>query len=275
MVTISILTPTYNRNFFLCHVLSRLISLQTYDLKKVEWIIVDDSESENEPKDKTEFFKSHPLNQQLHTLRYIYLSKKLSIGHKRNICKNLALGEYLVHMDDDDFYSEKYLELIEYVFTHASEDVIGASKIAFVFPDSPHLVENIPLSMGPHQTCGGIMSYRSDYALQNNYNSYNKYAEEKEFLNGFFTPIFQIKDTMHYNLALCHSANTVDKKRVKVVELKSTWLDHVRDHEIILYYLSIYESHINYLLKVPKYKDYILQVLEKTIEQLEKQFSNI
>ena len=266
MVTISILTPTYNRHFFLCHILTRLIGLQTYDLQKVEWIIVDDSE--NEPRDKTEFFKSHPLNNKLHTLRYIYLSRKLTIGHKRNLCKNLAIGEYLVHMDDDDFYSEKYLELVEFIFKNSSEDVIGASKIAFIFPDSPNLVENFPLSTEPHQTCGGIMSYRREYALQNNYNSYNKYAEEREFLNGFYTPIFQIKNAVSYNLALSHSTNTVDKKRVKVTELKNTWLDYVTDHEIILYYLYIYDKHIYDLMKVRTYRNSILQIIGNAVQEL-------
>lgn len=264
MLTISILTPTYNRNFFLCHVLSRLISLQTYDLKKVEWIIIDDSEDEYG--DKTDFFKTHPLHQRLHTLRYIYLSKKLTIGHKRNICKSLALGDYLVHMDDDDFYSEKYLELVHYIFQNTTEDIVGASRISLVFAHSPYLYENSPIS-GQYHTCGGIMSYRRDYALQNHYNNFNTCAEERDFLNGFFTPIFQIHESFRYNVALCHATNTVDKKRVKVTESHHTWLDHVFDDEIIIYYLFIYEKHIEELLKIGKYRQIILEVIENTIRK--------
>lgn len=266
MIKISILTPTYNRKFFLCHILCRIISSQTYDLKNVEWIIVDDSDDGTG--DMTEFFKSHPLNQRLHTLRYIYLSQKISIGHKRNLCKNLALGEFMVHMDDDDYYCEKYLELIEYIFQNTAEDVIGSSKIAFIFPDSPRLFENLPM-MGAHHTCGGIMSYRKDYALQNHYNSFNQYAEERDFLCGFHTPIFQIKESFRYNLALCHSTNTVDKKRVKVTELHDTWLDHVKDEEVILYYINIYEKHMEYFLRIGKYRKLLLQILTNATQRFQ------
>jgi len=221
-----------------------MISLQTYDLKTVEWIIIDDSDKE--PCDKTVFFEKHPLRALLRRLRYIYLEKRVTIGHKRNLCKLLAQGDYLVHIDDYDYYHSNYLDLVSFIFGKTNLDVIGASEIGVIYPESPTFFYLGPY--GPTRTCGGIMSYRRDYALQNNYNNYKKYGEEGDFLNGFHTPIFQIPKAYQYNLVLKHMGNSVDKTLIEKRPSTFLWLDFVeKDLTIISFYLSLYPIHLQFM----------------------------
>ena len=76
---VSLLTPTYERRKFF-PILSEIISCQSFDLKKTEWIILDDSVESNE-----EYFKSHELKKKLYNLVYIHLPKK-KILVKNEIC---------------------------------------------------------------------------------------------------------------------------------------------------------------------------------------------
>ena len=41
-------------------------------------------------------------------IQYYFTPNKVSIGMKRNIMARLAKGKYILHMDDDDFYTEKF-----------------------------------------------------------------------------------------------------------------------------------------------------------------------
>ena len=41
-------------------------------------------------------------------IQYYFTPDKVSIGVKRNVMARLAKGKYIVHMDDDDFYTEKF-----------------------------------------------------------------------------------------------------------------------------------------------------------------------
>jgi len=266
MTKLSILTPTYNRFFFL-KLLAFMINGQTIDLKNIEWIIVDDSEED----DRTDYFRNHPIRLKLKQLVYVYMTKKMTIGQKRNLCNLLANGDILVHMDDDDYYHSNYLELVNFLFENRKEDVVGASEISIIYPESKNFFFVGPY--GKMRTCGGIMSYRRDYALQNHYNNYKKYGEEIDFLNNFNTPIFQIPNSYNYNLVLSHSSNTIDKSRIERKDSNLCWIDFVINNEVlILSYLSIYPDHLS-IMNTPKGWSQIAPLLLKAIDEIST-FSN-
>lgn len=90
---ISCICPTYNRPDFLKHSIFLFMN-QTY--KNKELIIVDDSQKKmNYP---------FPKN-----VKYIYLSKRTSIGKKRNIAIENSSGDLIAFWDDDDYYSPSRL----------------------------------------------------------------------------------------------------------------------------------------------------------------------
>lgn len=136
---VSIITPTYNKKSFFKLALHNFNSID-YPPEKLEWIILDDSEKsikDEIPDDKRikyyyytkenieNIYKMFVENCKLKRENYKRLPKKqkkgnkykllpihknnfkdnhLPIGLKRNLAIQYASYDYIVHMDDDDFY---------------------------------------------------------------------------------------------------------------------------------------------------------------------------
>jgi hypothetical protein len=98
---ISVVTLLYNRRKFVDLAFHNLL-ITDYPKNKIEWIVVDDSDiQEEQASDKIMKFgrECAPMN-----LTYIPLQKKTSIGEKRNMACKRALHDIVVMMDDDDHY---------------------------------------------------------------------------------------------------------------------------------------------------------------------------
>ena len=112
--TVSIVTVTYNRRKFFDIAINNWISFM-YDRAKLEWLIIDDSEK----KEDQLFDKLDPLLQQGHNIKYVLLNQHTTVGKKRNIGCELARGEYIIMMDDDDIYfSDSILSKVITLCTH-------------------------------------------------------------------------------------------------------------------------------------------------------------
>jgi glycosyltransferase involved in cell wall biosynthesis len=108
---VSIITPTFNRPYFLNLVFECLMS-QSY--QDIEWIILDDSPSPD----------LNLKNKLGSNMKYIYSDKKLSVGEKRNQLIEAASGEYIIHFDDDDFYNQDYIQTLMDVMKSQKADFI-------------------------------------------------------------------------------------------------------------------------------------------------------
>jgi len=51
-----------------------------------------------------DFIPAHIIKQEQFGVRYFHLTERKTIGEKRNIAVSNALGEVIVHWDDDDFF---------------------------------------------------------------------------------------------------------------------------------------------------------------------------
>jgi len=94
---VSCITPTYNRH----HELKKMIRMfiaQTYT--NCELIIIDDSDIPFDMKT----FNTYD------SIKYIRLSKRHSIGAKRNIAVSNARGTFIAFMDDDDYHGPKRIQ---------------------------------------------------------------------------------------------------------------------------------------------------------------------
>jgi glycosyltransferase involved in cell wall biosynthesis len=91
--TVSIVIPTYNRQKFWPLIIRNWKSID-YPREKLELVILDDSPSIG----NTDIFKDDPQ------IKYYHVKEKLTIGAKRNLLCSKATHEYIVHMDDDDWY---------------------------------------------------------------------------------------------------------------------------------------------------------------------------
>lgn len=115
--TVSIVTVTKNRQKFFEIAINNWLSF-IYDRTKLEWIIIDDTEKkEDQLHDLLD-----PLLQQRHNIKYVILGRHTNVGKKRNIGCDIAAGEYIVMMDDDDVYfSDSILSKILTLVTHEKE----------------------------------------------------------------------------------------------------------------------------------------------------------
>lgn len=94
----SVITPTADRPNKI-RLIYDLLCTQREDW---EWIICDNS------------WRPNPFFLELKDVRvkYSYSDQNITIGEKRNLLKEKAVGEYIVHFDDDDYYAPTYLQTV-------------------------------------------------------------------------------------------------------------------------------------------------------------------
>jgi hypothetical protein len=96
---ISVITLVYNRPKFIENACLNLLSTD-YPKDKIEWIVVDDSEADKSPSNRVVQFQGQFPG----VVTYIPLTKKTSIGAKRNMAIERAKNDVILMMDDDDHY---------------------------------------------------------------------------------------------------------------------------------------------------------------------------
>lgn len=96
--TVSVVTPTRNRSHFI-DLMIRNWNRIDYPIEKIEWIILDDSDKQSIDVE-TKLKNARNSDK----IRYIKDAGPMTIGYKRNKLAELANNEYIVHMDDDDWY---------------------------------------------------------------------------------------------------------------------------------------------------------------------------
>ena len=228
---VSVLTPTYNRSLFIPY-LKKCFLNQEYPQEKMEWIIIDDG---SEP--------VHDLFKDMSNVRYIYLDEKINIGAKRNMCNELAKGEIMVCMDDDDYYPPtRVSSAVKALYKNSKFQLAGSSKIFLYYSDIKEIYEVGPYSAN-HCT-NGTMAYTKEYAQNHKYDNYVTHAEESGFLENYKNPCFQLvpEDVM---MVMSHSHNTFDKRGMRdgknrfVKRSKLSITNFIKDPELLEFYRDV------------------------------------
>ena len=89
----------YNRKKFFSLAILNYNSFD-YPREKLEWIIVDDSDSDN----SVESLLPIEAARAKYNISYVRLDERTTIGEKRNIAIKKAKNNIIVCMDDDDYY---------------------------------------------------------------------------------------------------------------------------------------------------------------------------
>lgn len=200
---VSVLTPTYNRRKFIPHLIA-CFKHQEYPQERMEWIILDDGT------DKVgDLFDASGLK----NVRYYSEDIKLNIGAKRNKLNELAKGEIIVCMDDDDYYpSERVSHVVHRLSSSPKYDICGSSELYMFYSDNKKIYKIGPY-MANHAT-NGTMAYRRKYFETHKYDETVTHAEETSFLNRYTEPLLQL-DPFKVMLVMSHSENTFDKKKLR------------------------------------------------------------
>lgn len=233
--TISILTPTHERHTFLPY-LAHMVRAQTAPLASIEWVVVDDS-----AQSFADWFYTCSLQRRLHRITYVHLPYKVTIGCKRNLVKTLATGQYLIHMDDDDYYAPNYVETMMQMF--ASKDqptLLGATTIYLMFPDSLYLYKSGPFRQ--NHSCAGAMSYTKAYANTHHFDNRATSREEPSFIQN--NSMMQITNIYNINMVFVHANNTVSKDHLKRQPTTLRWIDVIQHPTIMHFYLSLHATQL-------------------------------
>lgn len=197
---VSIVTPTYNRRRFI-PILIKCVQNQDYK-GKIEWVILDDGTDPVE-----DLFKGIPY------ARYVRMEEKKPIGFKRNRLNDLAKGEIIVCMDDDDYYPPDRVKHVITRFSQQKHILLAGSSIMYMYyTDDKTLVSVGPY--GKYHATNGTLAYRKKYSNENRYDDDKTHAEEKSFLKGFSVPMIQL-DPLKTILVISHNSNTFDKKKFR------------------------------------------------------------
>jgi len=207
--TVSILTPTYGRREFL-PLLIKCVVEQTYDLRKCEWVILDDS-----PESNADVFESLVASKTIRVRYYHFIDGKMPIGAKRNMLNDLAEGEILIAFDDDNYHCPSRISHSVTMLNKFKADFAGNSLMYLYFTDDDSVWVYDGQHGGSHFT-NGTAAYRRSYLDSHKYDNSAMTAEESSFSNHYEKPIVQL-DALKTILVKCHPTNTVDKRFTRMM----------------------------------------------------------
>lgn len=202
---ISVLTPTYERKKFL-PVLLDIFQRQTYPVTKRELIILDDSMESNQ-KMIDDFLILHPEVK----IKYHYSPERIALGKKRNLLNQLATGEYIMFMDDDDYYCSDKIKFTITRMLSQKATFSGSSEIYIYFTDRKLIYRFNKI--GQNHSTAGTFCFHRDYLQTHKFEDDAIKAEEKIFLDEYKTNQIQI-DPFKAILCIAHSTNTFDKRNL-------------------------------------------------------------
>ena len=208
---VSILTPTFRRLKFL-PLLFDCINNQDYPHDKLEWVIVNgenNSEKLNEVPSLIEKFRkendkikivycSHPMNE------------KNKIGGLRNKSNEIASGEVMVCMDDDDYYFPKRVSKAVKFLNKKKCDIVACNSFYLYDFDINKMI--CIGNFDDNHCTNNTFSYRKSYWNKNKYNNSDKMTEEKKFTNNYSCKVFW-DDTLETTIQFSHLTNTCNKRR--------------------------------------------------------------
>ncbi len=204
---VSIVTPTYNRRKIFSIAINNFCNF-IYPHDKLEWIIIDDSEKDEDSVEDLINISDNRIN-------YIRLKDKhYSISNKRNIGANKAKYEYIVHMDDDDYYpSESILSRIKVLLKYPHIGCVGCSTIG-----SYNILNNTSTlsSDGDQSLSEASMAYSKKFWELQAFDSKEYIGEYKSFIQGRFTQIMDIPYSFVL-IAISHKLNYTDQSR-KIIQ---------------------------------------------------------
>lgn len=114
---ISVIIPAYNVEKYIDKCLAS-IEAQTYGIKNLEIILIDDSSTDNTIEHLEAFEKKHPENVIL-----IKLSDNSGQGIARNVGLDYATGEYITFVDSDDLIDDTMIQKLFWAITDYGCDV--------------------------------------------------------------------------------------------------------------------------------------------------------
>lgn len=233
---VSVVTPTWNRAAFLPYLLY-MFRYQDYPADRRELIIIDDS-----PESHLPTINALTRNQpERYNIRYIHHAQRLTLGKKRNMLNELAQGEYIVCMDDDDFYpADKISYTIEMMQRHRAL-ISGSDQIPIWYSHINRIFKTN--CFGAHHILNGTFCYHRNYLKKHRYDDECNLGEEQAFTDNFSVTPLQLPGDRTI-LCVSHSHNTFDKDFVlgSSQPIETTINEKVTDPMLQAWYQNLHNA---------------------------------
>jgi glycosyltransferase involved in cell wall biosynthesis len=260
---VSICTPTFNRRPFIPYLI-KCVEQQTYPKDRIEWVIIDDGSD-----------KIEDLVKDIPYVKYFACKKQLTLGKKRNIMHDKCSGDFIVYIDDDDYYPpERIQHAIETLQANPNALCAGSSEMHIYFDHIKTLYQCGPY--GANHATAATFAFRKELLKHVKYDDNAAIAEEKHFLKNYTIPFVQL-DTTKTILVFSHIHNSVDKKDiianpnmyVKVSQKNIT--DFMKNTELYSFYAVELNSILRaYPLGKPEHKPETIKQINHLIEERKK-----
>lgn len=167
---VSIITPTGNRRKLFCIAIKNYFDF-IYPKNKLEWVIVDDGNEDLS--DILTFSKN---------IKYIKLdiSERLPMGKKRNLCVENCKHDFIICMDDDDYYPpESIIARVKTLLKYPNAGCVGCNAIGCydIFNKKSYLATD-----GEKYFSEASMGFKKSFWENRKFCDEDKYGENKYFL---------------------------------------------------------------------------------------------
>lgn len=215
--TVSIISLLSKRSNFI-PLLKFCVQNQIYSKEHLEWIILDDG-----PHDRSQEFE-------IEYATYIKIFKKFNIGRKRQMACNLAVGEFIIFFDDDDFhFPNRIKKSVSRLQKVGARFVTGNSKMLVCDISNYQVYVSGPFHKN-HCTAG-TMCFRKEILSGTSFRNSDKSGEEAHFLKNWEIPVVQLNETDTI-ICMAHNNNTVNKSHLlKKTNLTKSLEDYNLDIE--------------------------------------------
>lgn len=195
----------------------------------LQWIIVDDSDNSSGA------FKSDPGL----TVCYHRLNERMTLGRKRNFSHSFCDGEFIVYMDDDDFYPSTRVSHAVKSLEESDALIAGSTLLPILFLPEREIYLSGPFAQN-HATAA-TFAFRKKLLSQTSYLDDATSGEEKYFLKDYSIPLKQL-DPSQTIVSIAHNQNTFEKRLLK--NPKNKRFRHLKDSSLepLIPLMQSYES---------------------------------
>jgi glycosyltransferase involved in cell wall biosynthesis len=230
---VSIITPTYNRRKMFNMAIRNFENFD-YPRNKMEWIIVDDTPDNL---DTIEDILPREYSKQIKYIKLeSKLKSKLTVAHKRNIGVSNSSHDYIIHMDDDDYYPpESIICRIKLLMKYKSQNIecLGSTLIG-----TYDIINNISSmsSDSPISLSEASMAYTKKFWEERQFDNECMRGEHKQFTEGRLNRIMDVP-YIFIIIAINHKNNMTKELRNNVSkDMTNNYLRYSNTDKIANYY---------------------------------------
>ena len=260
---VSVCTPTFNRRPFI-PIIIKCFQNQTYPADRIEWIVVDDGTDKVE-----DLFINIPQ------VKYFRVEKKMTLGKKRNLLNEKSKGDFIIYMDDDDYYPpERISHAVEKLQNDSNALCAGSSAMYIYFKHINKMLLFGPY--GPNHSTAATFAFKKELLKITKFDETSSVAEERKFLKDYTIPFVQL-DINKTILVFSHNHNSFDKKELlqqlpnpHIHETQTLPSDIVKEPEVLKFFMNDVNELLDlYEVGKAKYKPDVIKQIAEIKEQRE------